>query len=151
MTEKYLVFCKKCNKKTEHYKSSHDCVICMKKRKKEKDVYIRSFVLNCGVVEGALWKIRCVVHGNGSFREKSRIDLKTLEQRKKQPIYKRQRKKKHTKRYRELGFIRICLMPEKGDWIWHHVDKEHMVPVVRYIHEAISHKHGDGKLEGILG
>ena len=56
-----------------------------------------------------------------------------------------------TRRKRDLGSIRLCNMSEKGNWIWHHVDKEHVVPVLRYIHEKVRHVCGDGKLEGILG
>jgi hypothetical protein len=46
----------------------------------------------------------------------------------------------------------ICLVEQFSiPMVKHHVNKTDMVFMPRHIHEAIKHKRGDGKLEGVVG
>ena len=55
-----------------------------------------------------------------------------------------------TKRRRDLGFHPLSL-PLSVPFDWHHVNKNDVVAIQRYIHRAVSHICGDGKLEGVVG
>lgn len=108
---------------------------------------MKRILLDGGYVEGARWQIFCRVKRNGTFMFKNEIQLRTTEQMNNVPS----RKNRSTRRRRGLGYVEICPMPSKGDWVWHHIDNDRVVPVVRFVHENVPHKHGDGKLEGVLG
>lgn len=62
--------------------------------------------------------------------------------------------KKATKKHnnsckRELSFHPISLIHD--GCIWHHVNRNDVVACHPYIHTHVSHKCGDGKIEGVLG
>ena len=50
---------------------------------------------------------------------------------------------------KRLGFHKISLEHPECDW--HHVNKNDVVACPKYVHRAIHHICGDGKVEGVLG
>ena len=111
----------------------------------------KNFVLDKGRIGGAMYEILCRVNENGAFKNKGEVNIIDKETVKNTPSHKRCMKIKYHRRQRQMGFIPICPMPEKGDFVWHHIDKNRVVPVVRLVHENVPHTYGDGKLEGVLG
>ena len=115
----------------------------------------KCFVLDVGRVEGTQWSIACFVRLTGGFHNLGRIgflDVQQVNQRRKNSLSERRiRKNRYNRRQRDMGFVPICPMPEKGDFVWHHIDKDRVVPVVKLVHQSVPHSCGDGKLEGVLG
>ena len=58
--------------------------------------------------------------------------------------------KANRKRKSQLGFHPISF-PLNVSFDWHHVNRNDVVAISRYIHRAIYHICGDDKLEGVLG
>ena len=42
-------------------------------------------------------------------------------------------------------------LPLNVPFVWHHVNKRDVVAIQKEIHKTITHKCGDGKLEGVVG
>ena len=89
--------------------------------------------------------IECLVNSNGSFEAKGRIRTQDM-----YILHKRW----FTKKKRGLGFRPICLKERIPDCEWHHVNKNDVTQIPRYIHNNFYHELKDGsalKLEGVTG
>ena len=60
------------------------------------------------------------------------------------------RSRQQARRDRDFGFHPISF-PLSVPFEWHHVNKTDVTAIPKEIHRAISHRCGDGKLEGVVG
>ena len=134
----------------------------------------KRIMLACGGIERNYWQISCLIKSNGAFHGKGDLALRNKEELKANAEQYRKTEKgrlerlKNTtdwlktekgkqchlrqihKRRRNLGFIPLT-PPMNVPFIWHHIDKDHVIAVIKQWHCQTSHKCGDLRLEGVLG
>lgn len=141
---------------------------------KKKEQWKRCFLLMSGSEDEWYWSISTKINRNEQFENKGEIFIYSKEKNrfrmneyyynnvnecrersrnwaKTHPLKILEKARKQLfERGRKMGYHKISL-PLNCAFDWHHVNKNDVVAMPRWIHRAISHEVNKNTLEGILG